>query len=67
MFNSNGSFKLNKNQSLGILLSLKSILRIGHSLPNAIKLLAQVEKGTSQKALNRIVIAIFEHNIYQTF
>jgi type II secretory pathway component PulF len=61
MFN---NAKLNKNQSLGVLYSLKSILRIGHSLPNALKLLAQVEKGAVQKALEKVVHLIFENNVY---
>ena len=55
---------VNKQQSLGILYSLRSILKIGHSMPNAISLLAQVEKGHLQKVLNQVKYLIFKANIF---
>ena len=56
--------KLNKNQTLSILYSLRSILKLGNSLPNAIKLLSQVEKGTTKQVLHKVVYLIFNANIY---
>lgn len=56
--------KINKTQSLGILYSLRSILKMGHSLPNAIKLLSQVEKGNVQVVLTKVVYLIFDANLY---
>jgi len=56
--------KINKNQSLSILYSLRSILKMGDSLPNAIKLLSQVEKGVIKQQLSKVVYLIFEANVY---
>lgn len=56
--------KINKTQSLGILYSLRSILKMGHSLPNAIKLLSQVEKGNVQAVLTKVTYLIFDANLY---
>ncbi len=56
--------KINKNQSLSILYSLRSILKMGDSLPNAIKLLSQVEKGAVKQVLSKVVYLIFDANVY---
>ena len=56
--------KINKNQSLSILYSLRSILKMGNSLPNAIKLLSQVEKGAIKQVLSKVVYLIFDANVY---
>lgn len=56
--------KINKNQSLSILYSVRSILKMGHSLPNALKLLSEVEKGTVKAILSKVVYLIFDANVY---
>ena len=56
--------KINKNQSLSILYSLRSILKMGNSLPNAIKLLSQVEKGVIKQVLSKVTYLIFDANVY---
>jgi type II secretory pathway component PulF len=56
--------KVTKKQSLGVVYSLRSILRIGHSVPSAISLLRQVEKGQLKKVLTQIEYLIYKSNVY---
>ena len=46
--------KVSKEASNGILRSFSSLIKVGNSLPSAIEVLIQVEKGKSKKTLERV-------------
>jgi hypothetical protein len=54
--------KISKSVSTGLLRSLKSLIKVGNSVPNALGVLIQVEKGRSKKILEKIHYNIVQND-----
>lgn len=54
----NSKKKLSQKQSSRILRSFQSLIKVGNSLPSAIDVLSQVEKGNNKKLLEKVYYAI---------
>jgi len=55
--------KLSKNASSGILRSIISLIKVGNSIPSAIEILVQIEKGKIKNALEKTLKYIVEDDM----
>ena len=55
--------KLSKNASSGILRSIISLIKVGNSIPSAMEILVQIEKGKIKKALEKTLKYIVEDDV----
>jgi len=55
--------KLSKNASSSILRSTASLIKVGNSIPSALEILVQIEKGKTKKALERSLKNVIEDDM----